>query len=327
LNTEFDFAAFEDDISFRHLLQKAREISWENFGKHITFYLPGMIRYGNETGLYPAISITGKDCQLKCDHCNGKVLEPMISATTPESLIEICKKFHEKGYIGCLLSGGSDLKGEVPWERFIDAIGEIKRRTNLSISIHTGIIDFKTAKKLKHVGIDQALIDVIGDDKTMREVYHLNDGVSLIYNSLKALRAAEIPIVPHIVVGINYGKIKGELKAIEIICEFKPRSLVIVVVTPFKDTPMQSIIPPRPKEIATIIALARLRMPDVTISLGCERGRGKDGFETEIYAIDAGVNRIAIQSDRAIERAREYGLQINFQKTCCSLNSECSRNL
>ena len=327
MNTEFDLAAFSDDVSFRQLLQKAREISWANFGKHITFYLPGMIRYGNETGLYPAISITGKECALKCDHCNGKVLEPMISATTPESLIEICQRLDEKGYIGCLLSGGSDLKGEVPWGNFIDAIGEIKRRTKLSISIHTGIIDFNTAKKLKHAGVDQALIDVIGDDNTMREVYHLNDGVSLICNSLKALNRAEIPIVPHIVVGLNYGEIKGELKAIEIISGFKPKALVIVVVTPFEATPMESIIPPGPKEIAAIIALARLKMPEVIISLGCERGRGKDGFETEIYAIDAGVNRIAIQSDRAIERAREYGLQINFQKTCCSLNSKCSRNL
>jgi len=316
-----DFIAFDNDFSFKELLQRAREISWQNLGKEITFYLPGMIRYGNESGLYPAISITGKNCELKCAHCSGKVLEPMISATTPESLIEVCLKLYKKGYLGCLLSGGSDLKGIVPWDKFTDAILEIKKRTNLSISIHTGIISSETAKRLKAAGVNQALIDVIGDDETVKDVYHLDNGVELIYNSLKALTLAEIPIVPHIVLGLNYGKICGELKAIEIISQFKPQALVIVVITPFNDTPMESITPPAPKEIALIISLARFKMPSTIISLGCERPRGKDSFETEIYAIDAGINRIATQSDYAIERAKEYGLKINFQKTCCSVNN------
>jgi hypothetical protein len=39
----------------------------------------------------------------------------------------------------------------------------------------------------------------------------------------------------------------------------------------------------------------------------------------EMMAIDSGVNRIAIWSDAAIERAKEYGLHIEFHKTCCSV--------
>lgn len=316
-----ELTAFDSGLSFEKLLQKARETSWKIFGKKITFYLPGMIRYGNETGLYPAISVTGKNCELKCEHCNGRVLEPMISATTPESLVEVCLRLNEKGYIGCLLSGGSDLNGVVPWDKFIDAIAEIKKRTKLSVSIHTGIISLETAKRLKDAGVDQALIDVIGDDETVRRVYHLENGTSLIYDSLKALHTAGIPMVPHIVVGLSYGEIKGEIKAIGMLREFNLKALVIVVFTPFKDTPMELIIPPPPKEIAKVIALARINLPDTLISLGCERNRGRDGFETEVFAIDAGINRIAIQSDYAIKRAQEYGLEINYQKTCCSINN------
>ncbi len=316
-----EFTAFDNNLSFEKLLQKAREISWEKFGKKITFYLPGMIRYGNETGLYPAISVTGKKCELKCEHCNGRVLEPMISATTSESLLDICLQIDKKGYIGCLLSGGSDLKGIVPWDKFVDTIAEIKKRTSLSVSIHTGIISPETAGRLKDAGVDQALIDVIGDDETVEKIYHLKNGRSLIYDSLKALHSAGIPMVPHIVAGLSYGEIKGEIKAIKMLREFNLRALVIVVFTPFKGTSMESIVPPAPKEVAKIIALARINLPDTMISLGCERNRGKDGFETEVFAIDAGINRIAIQSDYAIKRAQEYGLEINYQKTCCSINS------
>ena len=37
-------------------------------------------------------------------------------------------------------------------------------------------------------------------------------------------------------------------------------------------------------------------------------------------AVDAGINRIAIPAEEAIERAKEYGLEILFKKTCCSVS-------
>ena len=82
---------------------------------------------------------------------------------------------------------------------------------------------------------------------------------------------------------------------------------------------MQGVVPPGAEEVAELIATARLRLPQTVLSLGCERSRGKEGTRTELLAIDAGVNRIAIQSDAAIERAQSYGLDIRYQKTCCSV--------
>lgn len=302
------------------IIEQARELSWKNFGKRITFYLPGMIRYGDEQGRYPAISITGDKCELDCKHCQGKVLQPMIPCRTPELLREKCLGFAEQGLIGCLLSGGSNGNGEVPWDDFVDAIGEIKQKTNLRISIHTGIIKPTTARRLKQAGVDQALIDVIGSDGTVKEICHLKGGTKVIRNSLHALSQAGIPTVPHIVVGLHYGEIRGEFKALEIIREYQPETVVIVALTNFNGTPMAQVTPPRPEEIAEVLLAARLTMPETEISLGCERSRGKDGWQVEEYAVDIGVNRIAIQSERAIKRARDYGLEINFQKTCCSVN-------
>jgi hypothetical protein len=301
------------------LLREARELSWGAFGKNIVFYLPGMIRYGSERGLYPAISISGGDCELGCEHCKGKILAPMVRALTPEELVESCQAFAKQGALGCLLTGGSDRRGIMPWERFAPAIAEVKRTTGMRLSIHTGIMQRETAIMLKAAGIDQGLVDLIGSDETVERVYHLSGGVNLIRETMQALTDAGLAVVPHIVAGIHYGEIKGEYDAIEIARDFGVSTLVFVVLTPFKNGPMERVNPPGAEQIARLIASARLRLPKTVLSLGCERPGGKEGRKTELLAIDAGVNRIAIQSDAAIEHANSYGLSIQYQKTCCSL--------
>jgi uncharacterized radical SAM superfamily protein len=300
-----------------NLITKSRKISWQRFGKKITFYHPGMFRYNDEWGKYPAISITGKECELQCDHCKSKILESMIIASTPKKLIEICKRLEELGNIGCLISGGSQKDGIIPWYNFISAIKTIKETTNLHISIHGGILDHQTAKKLKNTGVDQVLVDVIGDEETFSNVYHLNSGMTKIKETLNALKKANLSIIPHIVVGINYGKIIGEFNAIDLIKNFNPEVLVIVSLMPLPGTPMDQVSPPDSRDVAKIIATARIKMKDVPISLGCARNRGD--YEIDVLAVECGVNRIAIPSEEAIKKAQEYDLDIIWKKTCCSI--------
>jgi len=302
------------------LITKSREISWNKFGKNITFYHPGMFRYNGSWGKYPAISITGKKCELQCDHCRSKILESMIYATTPEELIRKCMKLKEMGNTGCLISGGSRKDGTIPWDDFIPAIKTIKETTDLFISVHSGIIDFQTAKKMKDVGIDQALIDVIGDEETFKKIYHVDFGIDKIEGSLDALRNAGIPIIPHIVVGLNYGQIKGEYNAIEMIKRYSPEVLVIVSLMSLAGTPMKDVLPPDPEEIAKIIATARIKMPNIPLSLGCARERANSLID--VMAVDCGVNRIAIPSEEAIKKAKGYGLHIKWKKTCCSVPTD-----
>jgi hypothetical protein len=301
----------------KDLFAKAREISWRNFGKRIIFYHPGMFKCNGEWGKYPAISITGKNCELKCAHCNAKILETMTFATSPKELVEKCIQLDAKNNIGCLLTGGSFKDGTLPWNDFIPAIREIKKRTRLIISIHSGLIDFITAKKLKSAGVDQALIDVIGEDETFQRIYNVEFGVNRIEEAMEALERAGIPIIPHIVVGIDYGKIKGEYKAIEMIKRHNPCLVVIVVLMPLLGTLMENISPPSSEEVAKVMANVRISLPNVPLSLGCARVRDKSGID--VLAVECGVNRIALGSEEAIKRAKEYDLEIEFQKTCCSI--------
>jgi len=48
---------------------------------------------------------------------------------------------------------------------------------------------------------------------------------------------------------------------------------------------------------------------------------------TPILAVDAGVNRMALPSEGAIERAIDHGLEIRYQRTCCSVGADFSREI
>lgn len=302
----------------RHLFDRAWNVARENHGNNFTFYLPGMIRYGNMRGLYPTLSLTGNNCQLLCEHCKGLLLKPMIKASNPKTLITKCLMLAHSGHSGVLLSGGSDLQGRLPWGKFYKAIQRIKAETDLFLSIHSGFLDLDTAVALKEAGVDQALIDVMGDEETAKKIYHL-DSLQKVITSLESLFKAGLDVVPHIVAGLMYGKLQGEYNAIHIISRLKPSCVVIVVLTPLKGTPMSGVSPPSPLEIARLIATARLMMPDTPISLGCERPRNRQGYIMEELAIQAGATRMAVWSTRALDMALKLKLKPLFQPTCCSV--------
>lgn len=308
-----------DQRPLDELLQEARELSWSRFGKRLVTYIPGMFTYFNERGKYPAVSLTGKDCSLNCDHCGGKLLEPMIEAREPDKLIELCKKLEAQGNQGVLISGGCDATGKLPWPEFYDSIKRIKKETKLKVSIHTGLLDFETAKELKKTGVDQALFDVLWSEEILSKVYHLDVKFEKVIETMDAITSAGLDFIPHVVIGLNYGKLDGELDALKMISKYSPRLVVIVALMDLEETKMIDVPPPSPEEIARIIATARLMMPESEISLGCARPR-KFQPQIDVLAIEAGVNRMAIPTEQGLERAKELGLKIQTEKTCCSLH-------
>ena len=296
---------------------------FESRPKEIHFYAPSFIYYAtsyyqSSPTDFPTISITGRSCALKCKHCGGKVLNTMYSATTPEKLSELCMQLKRKEALGCLISGGCMPDGSVPIGKFIQIIEKIKRELGLTVIVHTGIIDFKTAKKLKSAGVDAALIDVIGSDETIKEIYRLNVTVKAYEDSLKALHEASVVFVPHVIVGLHYGKLKGEFQALRIISKYQPSALVIIAFMPINGTEMEKVTPPKAIEIAKVIATARLTFPKTPLALGCMRPKGKHRIETDILALKAGVNAIAFPTEEAIRFAEKQGYVTAFSSLCCS---------
>lgn len=308
---------------FKNGVEKARELSCQTFGKIIRFYIPGFTYYHNKyfkssPVIFPSISVTGSLCSLKCDHCGGVILKTMIPATTPKKLIEVCSDLKRRGAIGCLISGGCLPDGSVPIKKFIDAISEIKRKLGLTIVVHSGLVDFETARRLKEAGVDAVSVDIIGSNETIKEIYHLNCNIEKYAETLEALKRAEIPFTPHVLIGLHYGSVKGEIEALELISKYDPSALILIVFFPIRGTKMESIKPPSPETVLEILLRARFLMPKVPIALGCARPKGLHRIRTDVLAVEAGVNAIAFPSLEAIERARELGLEVKFSQVCCS---------
>lgn len=212
---------------------------------------------------------------------------------------------------GCLPNGS------VPLGRYIEVIKKIKRELGLTVVVHTGLVSKDVATKLAKAGIDAALIDVLGSDDTIREVYKLNATAQDYRRALTSLVEAGVPVVPHVVVGLHYGKLKGEGKALELIAKSNPKAVVIVAFMPIQGT-LWRLSSLHPMDIARVLAMARVVMPDVLLALGCARPRGSNKVKTDCLAISIGVNAIAFPSEEAINLASKLEYRWSFSNKCCS---------
>jgi len=322
-NIQYENLLNVDEKSFNQALYAAQKISAENFGRKIRFYAPSFIYYKTDhycssAFSFPSISVTGSSCALRCKHCNGTVLNTMYPATTPKRLIALCKKLKENGAVGCLISGGCLADGSVPLGKFADAVAQIKKNLDLITVVHTGLVDRETAEKLKRAGVDAALIDVIGDDDTISEIYRLGAKVDDYEQSLANLRDTGMPIVPHVLVGLYHGKLKGELRALEMIRKYDPSAVIIISFMPIRGTAMEEISPPRPIDVGKIILIARFMMPKIPLVLGCMGAKDRHKIDTEKLALKAGVNAMAFPLGATIKLAEQMGYQVSFSSTCCS---------
>ena len=296
---------------------------FSNTLRKIRFYAPSFVYYKTKyfcssPKAFPSISITGSSCSLKCKHCYGKVLETMTPVQTPEALFDLCVKIKKKGAVGCLISGGCLPDGSVPIGKFIDVIAKIKKTLDLSVITHTGIIDYSTAKRLKEAKVDAVLIDIIGSNETIQQIYNLNVRVEDYEQSLKVLHETGIPFVPHVLVGLDYGKLKGEFEALKLITKYSPSAVIIIAFMPIRRTPMENVNPPKPEDIARTLASARLLMPKIPVVLGCMRPKGENRIKTDLLGVKVGVNAIAFPSEEAIRLAKSMNLEISFSSLCCS---------
>lgn len=242
----------------------------------------------------------------------------MHPALSPKELFELCVKLKLAGAQGCLVSGGCLLDGSVPLDEFASTLGIIRRELGLTVFVHTGIISPQTALSLKAAGVDAALIDVIGSAETMKKTYNRNLTPKDYADSLKALNDASLSFVPHVIVGLNEGKLDGELEALKMISEVKPSALVIIAFMPIHGTAMEKTPPPNPIDIAKVAAVARLMFPETPIVLGCMRPKGAARRQTDVLALKAGVDAVAFPSEEAVQYAQSAGHKISFSSYCCA---------
>jgi hypothetical protein len=307
------------------LQTEAFRIRKAHFGNELTFSIPGTVSYHDNTfssqkDRFAAISVTGSHCDLRCGHCQGKLLESMITAEDPETFLKIADKLRFNGAHGILVSGGADQNGEVPLKIFIPAIRTIKEKDpQFKVIVHTGLVRREIAKELKEAGVDQILIDVIGDDDTIREVYHLNKRVEDYEETLCMLKEVGHHLAPHIIIGHHFGEIRGEWRALEMVTRVGVDTIVLVILKTLLPVEKNHFKIPKPDETSKISAIARILNPKIPIRMGCIRPAHPSKAEMEKGFIESGINTIAYPLQGTIDYAKEIGLETKFIEMCCSL--------
>ena len=269
---------------------------------------------------FPAFSITGGACGLNCDHCQKKILEPMIPALNPESLDRQVRELVEhESLSGFLLSGGSNKKNEIGYGRYMPVVEQIKHDfPDLRIAVHSALLDEPRAKEMESAGVDTVMMDVIGAQQTIRDVYKLERPVEDFEKTLAALCSTSMEVSPHIVIGLHYGQILGESNALDIVSRYPVTALVLVVIMPFYARP-GTFVTPETTDVGRIFGEARERLPEQQVLLGCARPPGMHKRVTDAYAIMAGLDGIAFPADGAVSVAHSIGRPFEQAHACCSI--------
>jgi uncharacterized radical SAM superfamily protein len=269
---------------------------------------------------WPAVSVTGADCSLQCDHCKARILESMVPARSPEALWAVVNHQIDAGARGLLLTGGSNLRNEVDYDPYYPVIRRVKDAfPDFRVAVHTALVDGAAARRMEDAGVDVAMMDVIGAQDTVTQVYHLRRPVEDFERSLEALVATRMKVVPHIVIGLHYGALLGEWRALEMVARHRPDALVLVVVMPFYAPENRPFAVPDSADVGAFFLDVRKALPDIPVLLGCARPAGMAKSEIDSYAVLAGLNGLAHPSDGMVELAVRLGRGVRVTPACCSL--------
>jgi hypothetical protein len=241
----------------------------------------------------------------------------MMVVDGPGELLELAHRLEDDGANGFLLSGGCLPDGRIPLHPFLDTLREIKESTSLKVNLHTDLLDAKMSRRLVETGADCFSVDLVHDMEVIEGTMHLTRGPMDFEATIShLLEKGARRVVPHICVGLPGSSIKGERASIDFLVGRGIHALVVLGFLPTPGTPFSGSPSPSMEWIIDFIhhAVDRLDRP---VLLGCMRSR-RDR-QLEIEAIRSGVEAVANPSHQTIGWARDHGLEVELEESCCAL--------
>jgi uncharacterized radical SAM superfamily protein len=207
----------------------------------VTFFYPG--------GDFPAVSVTGGECELQCDHCRGHYLQGMRPVSQPSELSALARELRARHANGFLLSGGSDASGRIPLLPYVDTVRAVRSELGLKVNLHTGLLDGREAKELVRSEADCYSMDIVQDELAIRERLHLTGGPEQYALTLDALfQAGARKVVPHLCIGLSSAE-EGDLRSIDLVSRYPIDALVLLGLRPTRGP--RCTTSPRPRKSAS----------------------------------------------------------------------------
>ena len=159
----------------------------------------------------------------------------MSDGSSKEKFLAKCSAWDSKNLPGILVSGGSDSNGCLPWKKYIPLLKKIKSQTNLHVSIHIGLADPIIVKQLSETGIDTVMFDLVPTPEIYNRVFRLKNGYERMLLMIKELEKTSIQVAPHIILGLDHGKVFSEYPILDSISNLNISTLVIIQFMPLHE--------------------------------------------------------------------------------------------
>lgn len=213
-----------------------------------------------------------------------------------------------------LISGGCDKHGKVPILKFAQKIRSLKDK--YKINAHVGLVNKEEAQKIRSL-VDIVSFDLVTEPKVIKEVYQLNKKLTDYYKSLKWLQK-EVPVIPHLTLGLWQGKIRWEYKAVDLLVKkFHCRIIVFNVFIPTPGTGLARQKPPSISSVRKYFTYLEKNFPKLDKRLGCMRSGGWYRDRLERRALLSGFKVITRPSGKTVKLAYDLGFKINWDDQCC----------
>lgn len=297
-----------------------RRLDWR-----MKFYAPALKRFETHEWApatsphFAAISLTGADCALQCNHCKARVLETMYPARRPHELWALAQRLDATGTRGALITGGSARNGTVPFIPHLQVMRRIHDELGWRIVVHSGVADDRLIDGFAEARVDGVLVDVPPSAAAVREVLNLPLHPDHFLAMIDRLVARGVRVTPHVVLGMHNGRIDGETEVLDRLRDTGIAALILVVLMPLAGTPLAAVQPPHPEALIPLFLRARSGFAEIPVVLGCARPGGTHKAMTDRLALLSGFNGIAYPANGIIGLAADLGLVPERHEVCCSL--------
>lgn len=293
----------ESKLETVELVQRAWEARKKHFADEIWFDFPVQTE---------SITLTGSTCALDCAHCGGYYLKGMRSVEE----IRIHGSLNSSlPFRSALVSGGCTVDGKVPFIKHLEFLHNLKQ--DVRLNFHVGLLDKEEISLLNGLA-DVVSFDFVADSQTIQEVYGLTQGPEDYRRVYLRLREV-VRVIPHLTLGLRGGEWGGEERALDSLQELGLDGLVFNVFIPTPGTRYALREPLPVEEVVRFLAKARVRFPDLPLTLGCMRPKGNYRKNLDEAAVSLGLNRLVMPTPGARSIADELGLRVIRGEECCAL--------
>jgi lipoyl synthase len=221
-----------------------------------------------------------------------------------------------RSFRSALISGGMNEGGWVPVEGHIEFL-KLLRSWQWRLNFHVGLIPEESLAQLRGLA-SRISFDMVLDGMTIEEVYGLRatgKDYLRVYESLTMAHS----VVPHITVGIHGGRLRGEMEIIDCLREHRPKEIVFLIFTPTKGTLYGDRRPPSSLDVERVFRYARESFPEASLSLGCMRPRGFQGYAYEKSALDCEFDTFVLPGREFRNQLCRENFTIEETRECCVL--------